>query len=211
MPADNSNNKACVAGGRSSSPVLTSQPLGTLTLFPGQSSTLDCTASGEPPPTITWTRNGMAIPLVSLPSLSVADNGSLVLSAVTGAEEGNYSCVASNIGGVYKVHFELNIAGGSGVTGSSERTVLTESPVELVCPGGGQQHRTVMWLHAGEVVHESETVRVLGNGSLLLPTPHIQHAGHYMCLTPSTRGWTDFSLHLHVTPREGEPHGHCTC
>ena len=143
----------------------------------------------------------------------MADNGSLVLSAVTGAEEGNYSCVASNSAGTSVAPFKLLIRDdivsgeGAGVTIS----ILSGTRVELHCNITGSHMSSVLWLHAGEVVHESEAVRVLGNGSLLLPTPHIQHAGHYMCLTPSTRGWTDFSLHLHVTPREGEPHDHCTC
>ena len=92
-----------------SGPVVTSYPLGTLTLFPGQSSTLDCTASGEPPPTITWTRNGLPVPFASLPTLSLASNGSLVLSAVTGSEEGNYSCIATNDQGVSISPFQLII------------------------------------------------------------------------------------------------------
>ena len=182
--------------------MVTSFPLGILTLFPGQSRTLDCTASGQPPPTITWTRNGLPVPSASLPSLSLADNGSLVLSEVTGTEEGNYSCVATNQRGTSTAPFLLLIEEGL-ITGSAQEESVSVFSGSSVCLDCGVGESAVLWMLEGKVVRESELVRVGGNGSLLISAAHSTYAGHYMCLTPGNRGWRHHSLHLHIKPKEG--------
>ena len=179
---------------------MTSFPLGTLTLFPGHSTVLDCTATGQPPPTTTWTRNSLPIDFSSFPSLSLASNGSLVLSAVTGAEEGNYSCTATNQAGSYQIHFGLDIAGGVSRFSEGVRA-LSGSHVELTCNG---HEGVVMWQHGGRVVHEDQGVMVEGNGSLIISHVLTTHSGKYECLTPTSRGWTDSTMLLTVKPREGE-------
>ena len=199
--------------------MLTSYPLGSLTLFPGQSATLDCTASGEPPPTITWTRNGLPLASLTTPTLSLASNGSLVLSGVTGAEQGNYSCVASNEAGTSISPFQLLIEDGL-ISGTGEVSAqgdvsetLSGSYVRLNCSSAGGMAGAggvaVLWLHEGEVVQEDQLVRVKGDGSLQISAAHLSHAGHYMCLSPSNRGWTTSSVQLQVKPREGMSPPNC--
>ena len=181
---------------------MTSFPLGTLTFFPGHSTVLDCTATGQPPPTTTWTRNSLPIDFSSFPSLSLASNGSLVLSAVTGAEEGNYSCTATNQAGSLEAPFILIINDGV-ISGTGEMQVvsaLAGSSVELRCGHEG----VVMWQHGGRVVHEDQGVMVEGNGSLIISHVLTTHSGKYECLTPTSRGWTDSTMLLTVKPREGE-------
>ena len=190
-------------------PVLTLFPLGVLTLFPGHSTVLDCTASGTPTPDITWTRNGLPIPFPFFPSLSLAANGSLLLTAVSGSEGGNYSCKATNQEGIVEAPFQLTINDGI-ISGTSERgvaSVLSGSPVELHCDGVMKSADTaVLWRHGDRVVHESEWMRVGGNGTLLITAARMDHAGLYKCLAAHTRGggWMENTILLTVKPREGE-------
>ena len=190
-----------------SAPVLTLFPLGVLTLFPGHSTVLDCTASGTPTPDITWTRNGLPIPFPFFPSLSLAANGSLLLTAVSGSEGGNYSCKATNQEGSHQVHFELHIAGGVAATSAVE-TTRTGSQVSLgSCSSESAPLRgIVLWRHGDRVVHESEWMRVEGNGTLLITAARMDHAGLYKCLAAHTRGggWMENTILLTVKPREGE-------
>ncbi len=183
--------------------MLSSFPLGILTLFPGQSTVLDCTASGSPPPTITWTRNGVPIAFHAFPSLSLASNGSLLLSAVTGSEEGNYSCIATNQEGRYEVQFALDIAGGVSGRSGVQRT-LTGARVSLDNCSTESTHNIVMWLHGDRVVYQDEWMRVAANGTLLIAAARMEHAGTYKCLAANTRGWTQATILLTVKPRQGD-------
>ena len=184
--------------------MVTSYPLGTLTMFPEQSKVLDCSAVGNPPPVISWTRNGVLLDNTSFHgTLSIARNGSLILSAVSGAEEGNYTCKAVNQEGTFEVYFGLDIAGEA--IGSSAIISLTGSSIQMECQTGGRaSENLVMWQHKERVLYESESVN-FENGSLVISTIKMIDAGKYTCLGVSRRGgWKQTSFHLYVIPRKGK-------
>ena len=57
--------------------------------------TLSCNASGNPEPTISWTKDGSPINSNSRNSLS-EDNKQLTIANVNRTDSGEYRCVASN-------------------------------------------------------------------------------------------------------------------
>ncbi|XP_056152112.1 MAM domain-containing glycosylphosphatidylinositol anchor protein 2 [Lampris incognitus] len=64
-----------------------------LVVNPGETVTLVCvTSGGEPPPTLTWTRNVGA----ELPRRSILKGGNLTIRAISVDDGGPYSCVATN-------------------------------------------------------------------------------------------------------------------
>lgn len=69
--------------------------------------TLDCEAGGLPPPTISWTLNGVALNLSSA-SVELQENGSLTITA---SEEtvGIFTCVADNGMGVSQSIVQVDI------------------------------------------------------------------------------------------------------
>ena len=187
--------------------------MGALSLFPGQSQVLDCTASGFPPPSISWTRNGSPINFTSLSNIELATNGSLLLSNVTKNEEGNYSCMAVNQEGTAEHSFFLNIDSGS-VTGSSalspprNLSVLSGSSLLLNCSmSASESTRDSVFIWR----HESRVMCGDGNGSLLLSPVMIAHAGLYKCQELLNTSTLEMILSLTVVPRRGEHHFSSLC
>lgn len=65
-----------------------------VTVVVGESARLTCGASGQPEPTITWTKNGNAIP--STFQFTVDPNGDLVINNIQPEDHGLYRCSATN-------------------------------------------------------------------------------------------------------------------
>ena len=62
----------------------------------GNNVTLSCNASGNPVPTITWTRNGSVL-TSSVPRISFgAESRELTITTINTADRGEYQCVANN-------------------------------------------------------------------------------------------------------------------
>jgi hypothetical protein len=78
------------AGGAATAPTFTTQPTGQ-TVATGGSTTLTAAASGTPPPTFQWAKNGTALP--------GATNATFALTGVQSADAGLYTTVATNSAG----------------------------------------------------------------------------------------------------------------
>ena len=59
--------------------------------------TIECTSTGIPTPTISWSLNGE--PLITGDRHVIYNNGTLVIHNTTKSDEGKYSCTAKNIEG----------------------------------------------------------------------------------------------------------------
>ena len=58
--------------------------------------TLSCNASGNPVPTITWTRNGLVLTSSVLRIRFGAESRELTITTVNRTDTGEYRCVANN-------------------------------------------------------------------------------------------------------------------
>ena len=77
--------------------MITLNPVDTILASAGQSATLSCSATGEPPPMYTWTRNGVPVFQSSNVAIETTLSGSnLVLLSVQSQHVGTYSCIAMN-------------------------------------------------------------------------------------------------------------------
>ena len=75
----------------------------------GNTLTLDCNPIGQPAPTITWFRGGVAVQLG--PRLTVDSNGRLTFTSIFTADEGTYRCVAQNTAGMASADTALRVIG----------------------------------------------------------------------------------------------------
>ena len=75
-------------------PVFTVKPPGKVFAVTGDTLTLNCSATGDPRPVISWKRQGAALPV----GRSIRRNDSLVIRDFRVGDAGNYICVASSAG-----------------------------------------------------------------------------------------------------------------
>ena len=75
-------------------PVFTVKPPGKVFAATGDTLTLNCSATGDPRPVISWKRQGAALPVGS----SDRRNGALILRDLIEEDAGNYICVATSAG-----------------------------------------------------------------------------------------------------------------
>ena len=80
-------------------PVITTHPQN-VTATEGENVTLSCNASGDPTPTILWTKNGSAVSTSGDPRVSFGvDNKTLAITNVSRSDSGQYRCKADNNNG----------------------------------------------------------------------------------------------------------------
>ncbi|NXO08792.1 HMCN1 protein, partial [Oriolus oriolus] len=92
-----------------SPPVITVEPVGTV-LEAGATAVLDCQARGEPPPAISWSRQGQ--PVLGDDRVTLLPNGSLRIAALQREDTSEYECVARNLLGSVLVTAPLTVQGG---------------------------------------------------------------------------------------------------
>lgn len=93
-------------------PAFVIQPQNTEVLV-GESVTLECSATGHPPPQVTWTK-GDRTPLPEDPRVSITPSGGLYIQNVLQADSGEYTCFASNSAGSIHAAALIIVQGGSG-------------------------------------------------------------------------------------------------
>ncbi|KAF5916712.1 hypothetical protein HPG69_005507 [Diceros bicornis minor] len=91
-----------------SPPVITLEPVGTV-INAGGKVVLNCQATGEPPPTVTWSRQGHSIPWDD--RVHVLSNNSLYIAAAQKEDTSEYECVARNFMGSVLVRVPVTVQG----------------------------------------------------------------------------------------------------
>lgn len=89
-------------------PVITLEPVETV-INAGDKVILNCQATGEPPPTISWSRQGHSIPWDD--RVHVLPNNSLYIAAAQKEDTSEYECVARNLMGSVLVRVLVTVQG----------------------------------------------------------------------------------------------------
>ncbi|XP_019730955.1 hemicentin-1 isoform X2 [Hippocampus comes] len=171
--------------------------------------TLNCEASGNPIPEITWLKDGKQF-LPDGRHLVLSHGRYLLISAVQVADTGRYSCLASNIAGDRSRHFNLNVLvspsiAGSGPDGSAEEvTVTLSSPTSLVCEVQSYPPALITWLKDGRSFESSQNARVLPGGrTLQIFNAKEEDAGRYTCVATNEAGESlkHYDVKVYVPPQ----------
>ncbi|KAF4525975.1 hypothetical protein B566_EDAN000766, partial [Ephemera danica] len=144
------------------------------TLQPGPSVSLRCTASGSPPPRVSWLLDGVELGGSAGLVLGsfLASGGDVVshlnVTSVRVHHGGLYTCVATNSAGSAAYSAPLNVYGPPSARPPRNLTVVAGTDVYLRCPVAGFPISSVTW-RRGEVPLPSHTrQRVFPNGTLLV-------------------------------------------
>ncbi|XP_037653920.1 hemicentin-2 [Choloepus didactylus] len=174
----------------------------------GQEVRLDCEAEGQPPPNVTWLKDGSPLGQSVGPHLRFyLDSSSLVLKGLRASDSGAYTCVAHNPAGedarLHTVHVLVppTIEQGADGTGT-----LVSTPGELVtmaCPARGSPPIHVSWLKDGLPLPLSQRTLLHGSGRILrISQVQLADSGIFTCVAASPAGVADrnFTLQVHVPP-----------
>ncbi|TMS20257.1 Hemicentin-1, partial [Larimichthys crocea] len=171
--------------------------------------TFACDATGIPPPSLTWLKNGRLIENSESLEMHIFSGGSkLQIARSQLSDSGTYSCVASNVEGKARKSYHLTIQVPPSISGSelpSEMGVLLNESIQLVCRARGTPTPTIQWLKDGEVINVTRSMgfRISPDGSTLTVTKaHTTDSGKYTCVATNTAGEEDriFNLNVYVPP-----------
>ncbi|XP_061163155.1 basement membrane-specific heparan sulfate proteoglycan core protein-like [Saccostrea echinata] len=192
-----------------SKPTITLYPEETSTTTIGGSAMFVCRASGEPQPTVTWTRAGGES--FESGTTELKQEGTLLMfSRVTGKEQGSYICTATNSMGSVSATATLLIAGPPKVLIQPSRTVyaVVGQRVSLECVAQGVPTPTIYWRYEATPSRGDLPVSLdadLGPGSATLTIESVSSgdSGNYVCVATNDAGSVEETAQIIV--REENP------
>ncbi|KAM5331532.1 hemicentin-2 [Glossophaga mutica] len=167
---------------------------------------LECLASGVPPPDISWFKGRQPVSARKGVTVS-ADGRVLLIERAQLSDAGSYRCVASNVAGHTELQYGLRVNVPPRITLPPRLPgpVLLGAPVRLTCNATGRPSPTLMWLKDGNPVSTSGTfgLQVFPGGRVLtLASARASDSGSYSCVAVSAVGEDrrDVVLHVHTPP-----------
>nr|XP_051676343.1 hemicentin-1 isoform X2 [Oryctolagus cuniculus] len=171
----------------------------------GHSLTLECRASGNPPPVLTWLKDG--VPVRASDNVRIeADGKKLEVLSAMEADRGEYVCVATNVAGEKEIKYEVDILVPPTVEGGEETSyfiVMADNSLELDCQVAGSPPPAIVWLKDGQLIDGRDGFKVLLNGrKLVIAQAQVSDTGVYQCVATNTAGdhRKEFEVTVHVPP-----------
>ncbi|XP_046779307.1 hemicentin-1 isoform X19 [Gallus gallus] len=168
-----------------------------------------CDATGIPPPTLVWLKNGKPLENSNSLDVHIFSGGSrLQIAHSQLLDSGTYTCIASNVEGKAQKRFVLSVQVPPSIVGSEmprEVGVLLGEGIQLVCNATGVPMPVVQWLKDGKTVASDnlERIRVAPDGSTLnIFRALTSDTGKYTCVATNPAGEEDqiFNLSVYVPP-----------
>ncbi|XP_076325413.1 terribly reduced optic lobes isoform X10 [Tachypleus tridentatus] len=151
---------------------------------------VQCTATGDQPITIDWSKVHEHLP----PHVSQR-NGRLEFRGIREADAGRYVCTAVNTAGRAEAVAEIIVNEPINITQSKEVTAFVGSNIELSCPITGSPQPQTDWTKDGQPLPRN--ARVVKN-KVWLQNVQEENAGRYICTTVSHAGRTRDYVILNV-------------
>lgn len=170
-----------------------------VTVYLGDSTSLECRAQGLPEPHITWVLPSRAV----LQTISTTDqrvmllpNGTLQVKQINYPDRGIYKCIASNVAGADTLSVRLHIAALPPMIQQPLRENFTLSEGQTVyidCSAKGAPHPAMRWVvFDGTQVRPSQFVKgnlfVFPNGTLYIRNLSVKDSGSYECMAVNVVG-----------------------
>ncbi|XP_032150193.1 peroxidasin homolog [Sapajus apella] len=181
-------------------PTFVIQPQNTEVLV-GESVTLECSATGHPPPRISWTR-GDHTPLPVDPRVNITPSGGLYIQNVVQEDSGEYACSATNsIDSIHATAFIIVQALPQFTVTPQDRVVIEGQTVDFQCEAKGNPPPVIAWTKGGSQLSVDRRHLVLSSGTLRISGVALHDQGQYECQAVNIIGSQKVVAHLTVQPR----------
>ncbi|KAG8512340.1 Peroxidasin [Galemys pyrenaicus] len=181
-------------------PAFVIQPQNTEVLV-GESVTLECSATGHPPPHISWTR-GDHTPLPEDPRISITQSGGLYIQEVVQEDGGEYTCFATNSVDRVQASALIIVQALPGFTVTPrDRAVIEGQTVDFQCEANGYPQPVIAWTKGGSQLSVDRRHLVLSSGTLRISDVRLHDQGQYECQAVNIIGSQRVVAHLTVQPR----------
>ncbi|XP_061908758.1 basement membrane-specific heparan sulfate proteoglycan core protein [Entelurus aequoreus] len=184
------------------SPVAIVTPVGPLRIRAGEPINLECKASGEPRPSVSWHRLDSNRKVMLSSHVPMESNAVMQILAARVEDSGTYVCTARNNEGGTETRVEVIVEGGSQVP-TAPRAFVPEPLMVVVeghtatlrCDAHGFPSPTVTWSKLRSPLPWRH--KVVG-GQLVLPNVGRQDSGEYICTATNDAGTTEVTVTLNV-------------
>ncbi|NIG57776.1 hemicentin-1-like [Pontoporia blainvillei] len=167
--------------------------------------TLECKAAGNPPPVLTWLKDG--VPVKASNNIHIEAGGKkLEIMGALEVDRGQYICVATSVAGEKEIRYEVDVLVPPAIEGGDEMSyfiVMVNNLLELDCQVTGSPPPTIMWLKDGQLIDERDGFKILLNGhKLVIAQAQVSDTGLYRCVATNTAGdhKKEFEVTVHVPP-----------
>ncbi|XP_017276034.1 hemicentin-1 isoform X1 [Kryptolebias marmoratus] len=166
---------------------------------------LECEASGHPPPSLTWLKDG--VPVQVGDNVRVLEQGRKIeiLSAAI-SDSGRYTCVATSMAGEKEVKYDVRVLVPPFVDGPDEvtlGTVIVNSLLELECHATGTPAPVITWYKDGKPVRQGKGLRIAASGRrLVISRAQVSDTARFQCVATNEAGdhERNFNVIVQVPP-----------
>ncbi|XP_027778359.2 matrix-remodeling-associated protein 5 [Marmota flaviventris] len=182
-------------------PVIHQDKAENISLPPGLSIHIHCSARAAPPPTVRWLlSDGSQVRPSQFVrgNLFVFPNGTLYIRNLAPKDSGRYECVAANLVGTARRTVQLTVqraAANARITGTSPRRtdVRYGGTLRLDCSASGDPWPRILWRLPSKRMIDAlfsfdARVKVFTNGTLVVKSVTDKDAGDYLCVARNKVG-----------------------
>ncbi|KAM7405193.1 hypothetical protein PAMP_012474 [Pampus punctatissimus] len=184
------------------SPVATVTPVGPVRVRVGEPINLECQASGEPRPSVSWHRLDSNRKTVLSSPVPMESNAVMQILVARPEDSGMYVCTARNNEGTTETKVEVIVEGGSQMPSVPRASVpeplmvvVEGQTTTLRCEAHGFPSPTITWSKLRSPLPWRHKVV---NNSLVLPSVGRQDSGEYICSATNNMGTTEVTIMLDV-------------
>ncbi|KAF4118030.1 basement membrane-specific heparan sulfate proteoglycan core protein-like [Onychostoma macrolepis] len=174
-------------------------PPGPLSVRAGESVTLECSVTGKPRPSISWTKQGSETSLVSTTTDATA---SLQVTVMSAEDAGIFVCRAQSKEGLAEGRVELRFGGGASTDGfpqasvtEKDLTAVEGQSITMHCHATGSPTPIISWSKLRAPLPWQHKVN---GGILTLNNVGRQDSGQYICNATSALGFSEAYVQLEV-------------
>ena len=170
--------------------------------------TFECVATGNPPPSVFWTKEGsqdLMFTGTTHGQWFVTDDGTLTLQGVRKEDDGFYICSALSVAGssVTKAYLEVTAIEDQPppiiAMGPANQTLPINTIAILPCQASGTPKPSIRWFKDQKPITDNAARLIVEEtGTLVIDNLKTEDTGLYTCTASSESGETSYSASLSV-------------